>query len=261
MMSRKVNALLVDDDLKNLELLKHFLIKFCPLVNIIGEANNVKDAIALIENLNPELIYTDIQLDDKNAFDVLDQIKVSGIEVIFVTAYSEYALKALKYNALDYILKPLAIEDIIVATNKAVFKLNEKKRINKLVSRNDEKMLANIGSDDNDAVNGSSYLAISSLNNILIIKKDDILYCKSEGRYTIFFLKNKIEHVSSKNLGEYELILNKKFFLRIHHSYIVNIDHILCINKKQGYYCEMVDGSLLPISRRKKENLLVLLKI
>jgi two-component system LytT family response regulator len=261
MMSRKVNAILVDDDLKNLELLKYFLIKFCPLVNIIGEANNVEDSIELIGNLNPELIYIDIQLNDRNAFDVLDEIKASEIEVIFVSAYSEYALKALKYNALDYILKPLAIEDVIVATNKAIFKLNEKKRFDKLVSIAEEKNLAKIDAADNIALNDSSYLAISSLNNILIIKKDDILYCKSQGRYTIFFLRNKIEHVSSKNLGEYEVLLNKKFFLRIHHSYIINVNQIKCVNKKQGYYCEMADGSLIPISRRKKEKLLELLKV
>lgn len=250
-MNSQINTIIIDDDLQNLDLLKHFLEKFCPLINIIGQANNIEDSIKLINKVSPDLIFLDIQIQDKNAFDILDRIDFTEVEIIFITAYGDYALKAFKYNAIDYILKPISIEDIILATNKVMLKLEDKKKFNELIAKEKNHLTV----DENVVQNESPYITISSLNNIVILKKQEILFCKSEGRYTIFFMNNNVEHVSSKNLGEYEAVLTKDSFLRIHHSYIVNINHILNINKKQGYYCEMVNGALIPISRRKKDDL------
>lgn len=247
-MITKINALLVDDDSQNLDLLKFFLTKFCPSINIVGEAKNVDDAVELINSLTPQLVYLDIQLEEKNAFEILDKIDFSEVEIIFVTAYSDYALKAFKYNTVDYILKPLAIEDVVLATNKALLKIEEKERFNELIAK--EKIVANENTADE-----SDYLTINSLDKIDLLKKEDIIFCKSEGRYTIFFLKNNVEYVSSKNLGEYDSVLNKRAFLRIHHSYVVNLNHVLNINKKQGYYCEMSNGARIPISRRRQDDL------
>lgn len=253
----RINAVLVDDDLQNLELLKYSLEKYCPLINIVGQANTADAAVKMVGELAPELIFMDIQLHYKNTFEILDTIDCTKTEIIFVTAYSHYALKAFQYNAIAYLLKPISVENLILATNKVALKLEEKEKLNQLVQKEQNQAII----DTAIPANHSPYLTISSLNNILILKKADILFCKSEGRYTIFFLKDNIQHVSSKNLGAYDLVLNGDCFSRIHHSYIVNINHILTINKKQGYYCEMISGALIPISRRKKNNLKTLLNI
>lgn len=258
-MTSKINAILVDDDFQNLELLKFFLTKFCPLINIVGQANNVEDSITLINTLSPQVIYLDIQLHEKNAFEILDSIDFSEIEIIFVTAYSDYALKAFKYNAIDYILKPINIEDIVLATNKVIMKLAEKKQFNELLQQ--ENKTPDKQPEDSSSIADTSYLTINSLDKMVLMKKDAIIFCKSDGRYTTFFLENNIEHVSSKNLGEYHAILNTSVFLRIHHSYIVNLNHVIKINKKQGYYCEMSNGAMLPIARRRIDDLKKVLNI
>lgn len=268
-MISKINAILVDDDFQNLELLKYFLTKFCPLINIIGEASNVEDSIKLINELSPQVIYLDIQLHEKNAFEILDCIDFSEIEIIFVTAYNDYALKAFKYNAIDYIIKPIIIDDIVIATNKVIMKLNEKEQFNNLLKQETKpqnkvvtlpSQSQALAKPSSPAVN-TDHLTINSLDKMVIMKKEDIIFCKSDGRYTTFFLVNNVEHVSSKNLGEYSAMLDSTIFFRIHHSYIVNIHHIAKINKKQGYYCEMSNGAKLPVARRRIENLKSLLQI
>lgn len=263
-MTSKINAILVDDDFQNLELLKFFLTKFCPLINIVGQADNVKDTIDLINRLSPQVIYLDIQLHEKNAFEILDFIDLSEIEIIFVSAYSDYALKAFKYNAVDYILKPINIEDIVLATNKVIMKLAEKKQFNQFLKQENKNLNDTFSSSLDTDVHSSTdqaYLNINSLDKIIIMKKENIIFCKSDGRYTTFFLENNIEHVSSKNLGEYTIALNSNTFLRIHHSYIVNLNHVRKINKKQGYYCEMSNGAMLPIARRRIDEIKKVLKI
>ncbi|WP_017498495.1 LytTR family DNA-binding domain-containing protein [Flavobacterium sp. WG21] len=266
-MISKINAILVDDDFQNLQLLKYFLDKFCPLINIVGEADNVEDSITLINKLSPQVIYLDIQLHEKNAFEILDCIDFSEIEIIFVTAYNDYALKAFKYNAIDYIIKPIIIEDIVLATNKVIMKLNEKDQFNQFIkqekkSLSEQAISPSVPSSQKSAPSiGTEYLTINSLDKMIIIKKDDISFCKSDGRYTTFFLVNNTEHVSSKNLGEYGTMLDQNQFFRIHHSYIVNINHIDKINKKQGYYCEMTNGAKLPVARRRIDSLKKMLQI
>ncbi|GIQ61203.1 DNA-binding response regulator [Flavobacterium collinsii] len=269
-MISKINAILVDDDFQNLELLKYFLTKFCPLINIIGEASNVEDSIKLINKLSPQVVYLDIQLHEKNAFEILDRIDFSEIEIIFVTAYNDYALKAFKYNAIDYIIKPIIIDDIVLATNKVIMKLNEKEQFNHFLKQEPEPIheVITLPSKSESLIHPSTsdvasneHLTINSLDKMVIMRKEDILFCKSDGRYTTFFLDNNIEHVSSKNIGEYNAMLDKTIFFRIHHSYIVNVNHIAKINKKQGYYCEMSNGAKLPIARRRLDNLKSILQI
>ncbi|MES2864245.1 MAG: LytTR family DNA-binding domain-containing protein [Bacteroidota bacterium] len=248
---KKYNAIIVDDEDNNLLLIKHFISKFCPNIDVIDEASSVESAINSIETNQPNILYLDIQLNSSNAFEILDQIDFSEIEVIFITAFDEYALKAFKYNAVDYLMKPLSIEDFIVATNKAIQRIEEKQIFNKQLTEG-RKVFEN---------QTSKYVTISSMDKVDIIKKEDLIFCKSDGRYTTFYLKNKTEILACKNLGEYEIILNDDSFFRVHHSYIVNLDYVININKKAGYYCEMVNGAFIPIAKRRQESLNKHLKI
>lgn len=240
----KYKAYIVDDESDNIDLLKYLLKKYCLNIEIIGESNTFQDCINDLKTVTPEILFLDIKLNDKNAFDILDVIDASESEIIFVTAYQEFALKAFKYNAIDYVLKPIAIDDLVVSVNKAILRLEEKKIF-------ENQILNNFTSSKS---NSSSIITISSLDKIEIIKKTDILFCKSDGRYTTFYLKDKTEILACKNLGEFETILDDDTFFRIHNSYIINISHIKNINKKVGYYCEMVNGAFLPIAKRRYQS-------
>lgn len=248
---KKYTAFIVDDEDRNINIIVHFINKFCPNIEIIGTSNSFQDSITKIELLKPQILYLDIQLHDKTAFDMLDIIDFSEYEIILVTAYDNFAVKAFKYNVLDYVMKPISIEDIILASNKAISRIEEKE-----VFDNDKFDLKS-----NNTPETSSIVTISSIDKIDVIKKGDILFCKSDGRYTTFYLKNGEECVACKNIGEYENLLTDNCFFRIHQSYIINLDFVVSINKKSGYYCEMTNGARLPISKRRIEEFNKYLKI
>ena len=247
----KYKAYIVDDELNNIELLKHFLKKYCINIDIIGESQTFEQSVSDLNFLQPNILFLDIKLNDKNAFDILDVIDTSEYEIIFITAYEDFALKAFKYNAIDYILKPLSIEDLILAVNKAIVRIDERVIFeNQMISYSTYK--------NNKS---SNILTISSLDKVDIIKKEDIIFCKSDGRYTTFFLNDKTEVMACKNLGEFEDMLKEDTFFRIHHSYIVNVRYVKKINKKAGYYCEMSNGALLPIAKRRQDTFNIFLKM
>jgi two-component system LytT family response regulator len=237
----KYKAYIVDDESDNISLLKYFLKKYCLNIEIIGESETFDDSINDLNILKPQILFLDINLKDKNGFDILDVIVASETEIIFVTAHQEFALKAFKYSAIDYVLKPILIDDLIIAVNKAIIRIEEK-----IVF--DNQTTNNLISSKN---NSSTVLTITSLDKIEIVKKTEILFCKSDGRYTTLFLNNKPEILACKNLGEFETQLKEEFFYRIHNSYIVNINYVKNINKKAGFYCEMVTGEFLPIAKRR----------
>lgn len=240
----KYKAYIVDDEADNIELLNYFLKKYCLNIEIIGESNTFQDCVDDLKVLKPEILFLDIKLNNKNAFDILDIIDASESEIIFVTAYEEFALKAFKYNAIDYVLKPISIEDLIVSVNKAILRIEEKKMF-------ENQTLNNFASSKNTS---SSVITISSIDKIEIIKKTDILFCKSDGRYTTLYLKDKTEVLACKNLGEFENQLKEENFFRIHNSFLVNINYVKNINKRVGYYCEMLNGAFLPIAKRRYQS-------
>jgi two-component system LytT family response regulator len=244
-------AVIIDDEFNNIIILKHFIDKFCLNIEIIGEADSVFTGIDIINEKKPDILFLDIKLNNSNVYEILDVIDFTEYEIVFVTAYDEYALKAFKYNAVDYVLKPIAIEDLILAINKCIKRLQDKEIFNNQI----------IEEVKIPVLTASKYVSIASLDKVEIIKKDELFFCKSEGRYTTFFMKNKEEIVACKNIGEYEAILTEENFFRVHQSYIINLDYVLNINKKSGYYCEMINGAFIPIAKRKQESLNRFLKI
>lgn len=244
----KLTAVLIDDEPNNLELLSHFLKKYCPRVEVIGQADTKQDAIAIIPQLQPDVLFMDIVLDEGTGFDVLEAIDTTNMQVIFVTAFDEFAIKAFKYNAVDFVLKPVEIEALILAVNHAAERIEnnqfiEKKRLSALVEAMTTEKL------------NQDFIAIPTVDKIEFIKTNTIVYCKSDGKYTEFYLKDKRKVVSSKNLGEYEQLLDDKVFFRIHNSYIVNLNFVQNINKAAGNYVELGDQISLPIAKRRQESL------
>ncbi|MEZ0006683.1 two-component system LytT family response regulator [Flavobacterium sp. 28YEA47A] len=247
-------ALIIDDEVNNIAILKHFVTKYCLNVEVVGEAMTIAEAISEIKDKEPDILFLDIKLNEGNSFEILDQLENLKAQVIFVTSYDEYALKAFKYNAVDYILKPIVIEDIILAVNKAI----------KNIEQQDFFDFGKLTSFNNDAISFSDnkeYIAIPSLDKVDMVKSSQITYIEADSKYTVFHTQEGKKYISSKNLLSFEETLDKTRFFRVHHSFIVNIEHLVTIIKKDGSYCEISDGTLLPIARRKLEDFHRFLKI
>ncbi|MDO5980789.1 LytR/AlgR family response regulator transcription factor [Flavivirga spongiicola] len=254
---KQIKTLLIDDEINLLDLLERYLKKHTSSsINIVGKATSKKEGIELIKKHTPELVFLDIHLSDGNGFELLTEISnlALNLKVIFVSAYDHFAIKAFRLNAIDYLLKPIQIDELKSAVNKAINDLGKKRFIN-----NDqiEELFSKTSSYNTDM----DFIAVSSQKKINLAKIDDIIYAESDGSYTTFFLKDGSTVLSTKNLGEYENRLNKKLFYRIHHSYLINLKHIINISKDGGHYSKMINGKNLPISKRRMGDLNKLLKL
>jgi len=245
----KITAVVVDDELNSVKLLVHFIEKYCPNIIIVGEAYTKDDAVTLINKTRPKLLFLDIRLDIGTSFDLLNELTYKDAKFIFVTAYNEYAVRAFKYNAVDYILKPLQIEELITAVDKAC------EDIEKDIYTNKEQ-LEYLHNSMLDSRKEFKFVAVPTVKKIDFIRISDIIYLKSEGRYTFLYLVDGKKITASKNLGEYESILNPTIFFRIHRSYLVNLNFISSIFKHDGCYCEMNNEERLPVAKRRIEHLL-----
>lgn len=252
---KPITAISVDDEKNNIKLLNHFLEKYCPMINVIGEAFTKDAAIKIINEKKPQLLFLDIELDVGSGFDVLKEIEHKDVKVIFVTAFDEYAIKSFKYNTIDYILKPIQIEELITATNRA---LNDVE--NDLYMNLDS--INNLFESFNN-INASQYesIPVRSSNKINLIKTYEISYLESNGSYTVIHLVNGQKITTSKNIGEHEKLLDKQIFFRIHHSYLINTKHVVSIQKNGGIFCEMPNNTTLPISKRKHREFLGFLNV
>lgn len=250
----KISTVLVDDEIKNNELLNIYLDKYCPTIEVVAIATTVDGAIQTLNKLQPQLIILDIVLQDGTGFDVLEGIEYEDFSVVFVTAYQEYAVTAFKFNAIDFLLKPIDPKDLMSVVNTIEENLKNKRFTSETQLQSTKKSFEGETSENN-------FLAISSTKKIDFIKTDDVLYFESDGRYTKIHLNNKKTTYVSKNIGEYEKILAQKRFFRIHKKYLINLKYIANINNHDGSYCELVGGISLPVAKRRKEDLMSFLNL
>lgn len=237
-----IKALLVDDEKENLSLLNHLLSKHCPDVQIIGKAQNISEALAILENEKIDLILLDIELSKgETGFDLIKKINFGDINprIIFITAYSQYAINAIKIKAFDYILKPVSIKELKNAIENLKLEFETNKNLNAVHPSNHNSP----PSDD--------FITIAHLDNLQILKCSDIIYMEASGKYTIVHCKNGNSPISSRNLGHYETILNKNF-IRVHHTYIINVTHVKKIEKNYNWHCLLLNDVEIPVSRRKR---------
>jgi two-component system, LytTR family, response regulator len=243
-----INAIIVDDEADGRESLQLAIEKYCPDVNIIGAYATPEQGIKFIRQLNPSLVFLDVQMPQMSGFDILQQLSPVTFKVIFVSAHDRYAIKAIKFSALDYLLKPVDVDDLI----HAVKKVREAHPNN---SYQYQSVLNNIQVKSGKI----EKIAIPSLTGIDFFQTDDIIYCRADGSYTTLFLKNKTECVVSKNLKDFENLLTESGFCRVHHSFLINLRHVRKYIKGEGGYVLLTDGHQVDISRRKKDEFLALL--
>ena len=236
-----IQAILVDDEKNGRENLRGLLNQYCPEVLLVAEAQNAIQAIDLIREHQPELVFLDIEMPGGNGFKVLEFFKEPQFSVIFVTAYDHYAIQAIRFSALDYILKPIDVTLLRSAVDRFV----EQKSTD---DRRLEQFLKN-----ESRTNGNKRIALPMTDKIDYIEINAIIKCQGEANYTRFYLTGGKEYLVSKSLVEYEEILNGFGFIRTHKSFVVNLAHIVSFVKADGGYLLMSDQSSVPVSRRKKE--------
>lgn len=245
-----ISAVHIEDEPRNIELLDNLIKTYCGnMVKLCGNAGNNKDAITLINAKRPQLVYLDIELNRGNAFELLEKIKEVNelnFQVIFITAFNEYAVKAFRHNAVDYLLKPISIDELKEATAKAVNTIGQ--------SPNNENILAAL---KQIKINFTSQkIGLPTNDGVLFINTDEIMRVEAKGSYSILYLFNGKKITSAKNLKDLEDILPEISFLRIHHSWIINVKYLKKYYRGKNSYIEMEDHSTVPVSVRKKGSVL-----
>ncbi|WP_316788753.1 LytTR family DNA-binding domain-containing protein [Pedobacter frigoris] len=243
-----IRAVIIDDEKNNIETLLGLLRKHELPVDIVGSATNADDAITTIATTNPDLLFLDIQMPGKNGFDVLKALPHYQFEVIFVTAFDQYGIQAVKFSAIDYLLKPVNPEELKMSILKVEAKLNQRKQNVQL-----ENLMDLIKNKD---AKKDHKLALASTKEIRFVNTDEIIRCESSNAYTQFYLTDGKNIMVSKPIFEYEEMLASYDFIRCHQSHLVNAKFIKSLVKEDSGYLLLNDDTRIPISRGKKENVL-----
>jgi two-component system LytT family response regulator len=250
-----ITALLIDDDSNLRNGMKSLLARYAPDMHIIGEADSVESGVKAMDSLRPQVVFLDIQLGDGTGFDILEQLAnkngKSSSHIVFITAHEQYAIKAFRFSALDFLLKPVDPEEL----EKVIAKIKNAVNDNSNYAHIDL-LLENI----RKKVDNFKRIALSTSDGIHLFEVSDIIRCESEDNYTKFYIKNNKPVLISKTLKEYEDLLTEHGFERIHQSHLINLSYLKSYIKKDGGYVIMSDNSHLPISQRKKERLQELIK-
>lgn len=242
-----INALIVDDEPKNIRILRGLLHESCPDVRIIGEAISAETAIPLIADTQPDLVFLDIEMPHGNAFDLLDKIMPINFEIIFITAFDAYTLKAFKYSALDYLLKPVSIDELKTAIAKAKERIKDK---------NINIQLQNLLFNINKPNSSLQKIALPNNDGLVFIQLSEIIRFEAKGGYTYVHGNDNQKFVSSRIIKEYEEILPADLFFRIHNSHIINLNYVKKYHKGRGGLIEMSDNALIEVATRRKEEFL-----
>jgi len=243
-----MKAAIVDDVAQARETLKEDLATYCPDIEIIGEADGVVTGAKLLKKINPDVVFLDIQLQDGTGFDILELVGEVKFQVIFTTASDAFAIKAFKFSAVDYLLKPVDPDELMEAVQKASqANISQQKSFDLLLNTVKERKLP-------------QHLALHTLEKIHVTEIADIVRCESNGNYTTFYFKNGQKLLVTKTLKEYDQMLSEYKFARVHQSHLINTHQIKEFVKIDGGYLVMRDGSKIPVSTRKKSSVMKLLE-
>jgi two-component system LytT family response regulator len=240
----KIRSVIVEDETAAREVLRSYLTKYCPQVEIVGEAQNSREAIPLLHELQPQLVFLDVEMPFGNAFDVLEACSDLTFETIFVTAFSDYSLKALNMSAAYYLLKPISIEELIVAVNKV-----HQEVMNKEIFNRNKVIVENFREPKAE----KQQVILPTMEGFEIVKMDEIIRLKGNGNFTDLYLTNGNKKMACRFLKHFSEMLPLPF-LRVHKSHIVNLNFVKLSNK--GGYITLEDGAEVEISPTYKEDFL-----
>ena len=234
-----IRTILIDDEMKAREILKKMISAYCPQLEIIGEGNDVESGIQIISSLNPDLVFLDIHLGNQISFDILTQFDSSKFDIIFTSGHSEYGVSAFKVNAIDYLLKPVDSDDLITAVQKVISK-------KELFSKVKEESLS---------------IAVHVNDIVEYINSNQICALEADNNYTFIYTQENKKYIASKTLRDIEDILKENnHFIRIHRGICINVKFIVSYSKSEPFEISMANGNTYEISRRKKAEVLSILK-
>ncbi len=238
-----MKALIIDDEKRSCETIEAMLKVYCPQLTRILSANDIADGLKGIEQEKPTVVFLDINLKSGSGFDLLEQLSYRTFKLIFITAYNEHAIRAFKYSAIDYLLKPVDPQELTDAVNRALQNL-----------KNDqlELRLENLKAYQTD-LNNAKKIVLKTADNLFIVQLSSIIYLMADGAYTTFYLNNGNKILVSTHLKEYDDLFTGLHFFRPHQSYLINTQHLIRFDKKEGGHLIMSNNSTIPVSSRKKE--------
>lgn len=242
-----MRCIIVDDELKAREILCAILEEHCPSMTVVAQASNIEEAENLLNNHQIDVLFLDVEMPGGTGFDLLEKVKSIDFEVIFTTAYDQYAIKAIKFSAIDYLLKPLQVDELKDALSRVTEKRNGVDALSK------DNLLALL---ENVKPRNKKKIAIAEGKGMVILSIDQIVRCEADKNYTNIFLQNGQHILSSKNLKEYEDMLHDEAFYRVHQSHLINLNFIEKLTKEDGAYLILKDGSQIEVSRRRKSELM-----
>lgn len=248
----KIRSIIVDDEAGSIFTLKSLLGEYCTEVEVIAVSDNPLEAIELIRTMKPDLVFLDIEMPYANAFDLLDQLKPVSFEVVFVTAFNEYALKAFKYAAVDYLLKPVSITDL----KESVERIKKKVQIPSVNNQRVDELLNSL----KEPSNHSNILSLPSLRGMDFVELKEVIFMEASGNYVEINFINGKRLIVTKTLKDMEDLLPRENFYRIHHSYIVNMLHVSRYVNGRGGQVVLTDGTPITVAVRKKIGFISLLK-
>ena len=241
-----ITAIIIDDETKGRLALREKLSTYCPQINLLAEATNGREALTMIQQHAPQLIFLDIEMPRMNGFEMLNEVVDKNFHIVFTTAYDQYAIKAIKYAAFDYLLKPIDIEELKTAVDK--IEAAENNQTNKQVELLQQNM--------QNPKKQLNKLAIPTLEGLLFYDINDIVHLEANSNYTNIYMTNKVKVTASKTLKDFEELLPESIFFRTHHSHLINLKFIKRYIKGDGGQIELQNGDYVEISRRKKEEFL-----
>lgn len=243
-----IKAIIIDDEQHCIDRLKNLVATYCSNdVSIVDTFNNIDDAYLALQQLKPDLVFLDVQINRETGFDLLRKLSAISFDVIFTTAYEQYAVKAFKFSATDYLLKPIDVDDLkdsIKRIKEHEIKGHKNEGLNLLISN-----IKNIQHQ-------TKKITVPTINGLEFLNIQDILHCKSDVNYTTIFMKDKSKLMVAKTLKEFEGILSNYNFFRVHNSHLVNLNHIKSYHKGKGGYLILEDSTEIEVSTRKKDDFL-----
>ncbi len=246
-----IKAVIIDDEPAMQEVNRLLLNEYFPEIILEGIANSVESGVQLIKDKNPHLVLLDIELGSGTGFQVLQQVKPYSFKIVFITGFDTYALKAIKFSALDYILKPVNETEFQNAVQRAVAEINNQEN----QQQQTQHLLDTFRKEFNP-----KKLVLKTVESLHIIDINNILFCQSDNSYTTFYLENNEKIVVSKSIKEYEELLTDFSFFRPHQSFLVNLNHVKKIDKTDGGFIIMKNKKEIPVSVRQKKKLISLLE-
>jgi two-component system LytT family response regulator len=243
-MTKKLTTVVIDDEPDAVNFISTIIKEYCPDLDFAGKANSGKEGISLINDVKPDLVFLDVEMPNGTGFDLLANFPEKNFDVVFITAFNHYAIRAIKFSAVDYILKPINISEFIESVNRII-----RRRKTKQFSGNEnfEALLENLRTSN------PSRLVIPTSDGREYLNPKDIIRIEADRSYSWFFINGSRKILVSRHLKEFQDLLNDRNFFRPHNSHLINLDFVKKLVRTDGGYIEMSDGAQIPISRNRKD--------